>query len=106
MRKKYLIQGEIDESTVRKILDPILLGIAKTTHKITYRTSKGVVEYFSMNLGSGPGRYAYTGISDTLKKILIWSRSSVEELEEMLRSRGINMVEIIKEGPETLELRT
>ena len=106
LHRKFLVRGEIDESTVRKILDPILLGISRTTHKVTYRTSKGVVEYFSMSLGSGPGRYAYAGVSGTLKKILIWSRGSVEELEEMLRSRGVNMVEIVKDGPKTLELRT
>ena len=106
MRRKFLVRGEIDESTVRKILDPILLGIARTTHKVTYRTSKGVVEYFSMSLGSGSGRYADASVSGTLRKIFIWSRGSVEELEEMLRSRGVEMVEIARDGPKTLELRT
>ena len=91
---------------VRKILDPILLGTTRTTHKVTYRTSKGVVEYFSMNSKSGLGKYADEGVSETLRKIMIQSRGSVEELEEMLRSRGVDIVEILKEGPRTLELRT
>ena len=33
MRRKFLVRGEIDEPTVRKILDPILLGITRTTLK-------------------------------------------------------------------------
>ena len=106
LRKKFLVRGEIDESKVRKILNPILLGIARTTHKVTYRTSKGVIEYFSMSLGSGLSIYADASVSGTLRKIVIWNRSSVKELEEMLRSKGVEMVEILKEGPRTLELRT
>ena len=33
MRRKLLVRGEFNESTVRKILDPILLGITRTTLK-------------------------------------------------------------------------
>lgn len=106
LRKKFLVRGEVDESKVRKILDPILLSITRTTHKVTYGTSKGVVEYFSMSLGSGQGKYADAGISGTLRKIVIWNRGSVKELEEMLRLRSVKMVEILKEGPRTLELKT
>ncbi len=106
LHRKFLIRGEIDESKVKKILDPILLSITRTTHKVTYRTSKGVVEYFSMSLGSGLGIYADASVSGTLRKIVIWNRNNGKELEEMLRSNGIEMIEIIKEGPRTLELRT
>ena len=59
-----------------------------------------------MSLGSGSSRYADAGVSGPLRKILMWNRDSVEELEEMLRSRGIEMVEIVKEGSRTLELKT
>ena len=106
MRKKFLIRGELDETKVRKILNPILLGITRTTHKITYRTSKGAVEYFSMSLGASLGIYADADVSGILRKIVIWNRSNVKELEEMLRSKGVKMVEILKEGPRTLELKT
>ena len=106
MRRKFLVRGEIDESKVRKIIDPILLSITRTTHKVTYRTSKGVVEYFCMSLGSGLGIYADTGVSGTLRKIVIWNRDNIIELEETFRSKGIEMVEILKEGPRTLELKT
>ena len=105
LRRTFLVRGDIDESKVRKILDPILLGISRSTHKVTYRTSKVVVEYFCMSLGSGLGIYANEGVSGTLRKIVIWNRGSVKELEEMLRSKGVEMVEIVKEGPRTLELR-
>jgi hypothetical protein len=37
---------------------------------------------------------------------VIWNQGSVKEMEEMLRSKGVEMIEIIKEGPRTLELRT
>ena len=106
LRRKFPVRGEIDESQVRKIIDPILLSITRTTHKVTYRTRKGVVEYFCMSLGSGLGIYADAGVSGTLRKIMIWNRGSVVELEEMLRSKSIEMVEILKEGPKTLELKT
>jgi hypothetical protein len=49
---KFLVRGELDESIIRKILDPILLGIDRTTHNVAYRISIGVVEYVSMPLGS------------------------------------------------------
>jgi len=105
MRKKFLVQGEFNESKVRKILDPILLGIDRTTHKVTYRTSKGVVEYVSMPLRSSLVRYSDAGVSGTLRKIFLWNRDSTEELEQLLRSNGIDMVEIVKDGPKTLELK-
>lgn len=94
-----------DESTIRKILDSILLGISRTTHKTTYRTRKGIVEYFSMPLGSRPSRYADAGVAGVLTKIFIWHRDSVGELEEMLRVNGVEMIEIVKEGPTSLELK-
>lgn len=105
MRMKFLVQGELDEPTIKMILDPILLGINRTTHKVVYRTSKGVVEYVSMPLSSSPGRYSDVGVSGTLKKIFLWNRDSPKELEELLRSNGVDMVEIVKDGPKTLDLK-
>jgi hypothetical protein len=105
MRKKFLVRGEPDESMIRKILDPILLGIGRATHKASYRTRKGVVEYVSLPSGSTLVRYGDTGVSGTLRKILLWNRDSVDELEQLLRSNGIDMVEIVKDGPTTLELK-
>jgi len=105
MRRRFIIKGKLDESKLRSILNPILLGINRTTHKVKYRTSNGVVEYFSTPLGSSLGRYSDLGISGTLRKICLWSRNSTDELERMLRSKGIEMVAVIKEGPRTLELK-
>ena len=95
----------MDESTIRKILDPILRGIDRTTHKVAYKTSIGVVEYVSMPLGSSMNRYNGANVSDTLSKISLWNRDSTDELEKMLRSKGIEMTEIAKDGPKTLELK-
>ncbi len=104
LRKKFLVRGEFDESEVRRILGPVLLGVSRTTHKVTYRTSEGVVEYFCMNVGSGLGKYVDAGVSGFLRKIIIWSRGSVGVLEDMLR--GVDMVEILSEGPRTFELKS
>ena len=89
MRKKLLVRGELAESAVKDILNPILLGIDRTPHKVTYRTIIGVVEYVSMPSGSSLDRYGDAVVSDTFRKIFIWSRHSVEELEERLRSKGV-----------------
>ena len=105
MRRKFLVRGELDESRIRAILEPILLGTSRTTHKVTYRTSKGVVEYVYMPLGPNMGRYSAVGVSDILRKIFLWSRDNTEDLEEMLRSNSISIVEIVKDGPGTLELK-
>ena len=105
MRKRFLVKGTLSETKLREALDPIIMGIDKTTHKTVYRTSKGIVEYVSIPIRSSPGRYASVGVSDTLRKILLWHRKSTNELEETLRSNTINMIEIIKDGPTTLELK-
>jgi len=105
MRMKFLVRGELDESIIRKILDPILLGIDRTTHNVAYRISIGVVEYVSMPLGSSPDRYRAASVSGTLRKIFLWNRDGTEELEEMLRSKGVEIVEIVRDGPMTLELK-
>jgi len=94
MRMKFFVRGELDESIIRKILDPILLGINRTTHKITYRTSMGVVEYISIPSGAGLDRNRTAGTSDTLRKIFLWNRDSTDELEKMLRSKGVEMTKI------------
>jgi len=105
MRIKFLVQSELDEPTIRKILDPILREINRATHKVVYRTGIGVVEYVSLPLGSSMNRYNSANISGNLKKISLWNRDSTDELEEMLRSKGIEMTEIEKDGPKTLELK-
>jgi hypothetical protein len=98
MRAKFLVRGEFDESIIRKILDPILLGIDRTTHKVTYRTSMGVVEYVSIPSGAGLDRNRAAGTSDTLRKIFLWNRDSTDELEKMLRSKGVEMAKIAGKG--------
>jgi hypothetical protein len=105
MRIKFLVRDELDESTIRKTLEPILTGIERTTHKVSYRTSIGVVEYVSMPLGSSMNRYSSANVSGTLRKISLWNRDSTDELEKMLRSKSIEMTEIAKDGPKTLELK-
>jgi len=105
MRKRFIVKGTLNETKLREALDPIIMRIDRTTHKTIYKTSKGIVEYVSMPIGSKPGRYASVGISDTLRKIFLWHRESTDELEEILRSNTINIVEIIKDGPTTLELK-
>jgi len=105
MRIKFLVRDELDESIIRKILDPILMGIDRTTHKVAYKTSLGVVEYVSMPLGSSMNRYTSANVSGTLRKISLWNRDSTDGLEKMLRSKGIEMTEISKDGPKTLELK-
>ena len=105
MRMKFLVRGKLDESVIRKILSPVLTGVYITTHKVTYKTSMGVIEYVSIPLGSSLSKYSAAGISGTLQKISLWNRDGTEELEEMLRSKGIEMVEIVKDGPGTLELK-
>ncbi len=94
MRAKFLIQKEFDESIIRKILDPILLGIGRTTHKVTYRTSMGVVEYISIPSGTSPDRNKAAGTSDALRKVFLWNRDSTDALEKMLRSKGVEMTKI------------
>lgn len=105
MRKKFLIRGKFSETRFMEIISPILRGVYRTTHKVTYRTSKGVIEIVSIPLGSSPGRYGDVVVSDTLRKIFLWNRDSTEELEQLLQSNDIDMVEIIKDGPKTLELK-
>ena len=105
MRRKFIVRGDLDESRIRAILEPILLGTSRTTHKVKFKTSKGVVEYISIPLGSNPGRYSVAGVSDILRKIFLWSRDNTEELEERLRSNSISTVEIVKDVPGTLELK-
>lgn len=104
MRRQYLVRSEGDEATVRAILDSIIQGIDRTTHKVIYRTSKGIVEYISIPIQSNLGRYLDEGISNILRKITLWNRDSTDELEQLLRTNGMDIVEIVKDGPKTLEL--
>lgn len=105
LRRNFLVRGELDASKVSAILSPVLLGVSKTTHKVKFRTSEGVVDFFSMSLGSGLGKYVDVGVSGTLRKIIIRNKGSVKVLEGMLRSGGIKMVEILSEGSRTVELK-
>lgn len=98
MRAKFLVRGEFDGSIIRKILDPILLGIDRTTPKVTYRTSMGVVEYVSIPSGAGLDRNRAVDASATLRKIFLWNRDSTDELEKMLRSKGVEMTKIAGKG--------
>ncbi|MFH0896806.1 MAG: hypothetical protein V1850_02000 [Candidatus Bathyarchaeota archaeon] len=94
MRAKFLIRGEFDGSIIRKILDPILMGIDRTTHKVTYKTSKGVVEYVSIPSKASLDTNRATDASAALRKIFLWNRDSTDELEKMLRSKGVEMAKI------------
>ena len=105
MRRKFLIRGKFNETRFRELIRPILQGVNRTIHKVTYRTSKGVVEIVSIPLRSSLVRYGDASVSGTLRKILLWNRDSTEELEQLLQSHGIDVVEIIKDGPKTLELK-
>lgn len=105
LRRNFLVKGELDASKVSAILSPVLLGVSKTTHKVKFRTSEGVVDFFSMNLGSGLGKYVDAGVSGTLTKIIIRNKGSVKVLEGILRSGGVKMVEILSEGSRTFELK-
>ena len=105
MRRKFLVQGKFSETRFMDIISPILHGVDRTTHKVTYRTSMGVVEIVSIPLRSSPVRYEDAIVSDTLRKIILWNRDSTEELEQLLQSHGIEVVEIIKDGPKTIELK-
>ena len=106
MRRKFLVRGKFSETRFMEIITPILQGVDRTTHKVTYRTSKGVVEIVSIPLRSIPVRYSDAVVSGTLRKIFLWNRDSTEELEQMLQSNDIAMVEIVKDGPGTLELKS
>ena len=105
MRRKFLVRGKFNDTRFMEIISPILRGVDRTTHKVTYRTSKGVVEIVSIPLRSSPVRYGDAVVSGTLRKIFLWNRDSTEELEQLLQSHGIDVVEIIKDGPKTLELK-
>jgi hypothetical protein len=105
LRRKFIVRGESDESKIREILEPILQGTSRTTHKVKFKTSKGLVEYISIPLGSDPGRYSAVVVSGIVRKIFLWNRKNIEELEKMLRTNGISITEIVKEGHGTLALK-
>lgn len=104
MRTSFLIKGEFDESIIRKILDPIMLGINRETHKVVYRTNIGIVEYVSIPVGSSFDKNGVASASGTLRKISLWNRDGTEDLEEMLQSKGI-AIEKAKDGSKTMELK-
>ena len=106
MRKRFIVKGALNETKLSEALAPIIIGIYHATHKTIYKTSNGIVEYVSMPIGPKPGRYASLGVSDTLRKIFLWNRESTDELEGIMRSNSIDIVEIVKDGPLTLELKS
>lgn len=106
MRKKFIVLEKLDESRIEKILSPSLVGKKITTHKITYRTSKGIIEYISVPQGPNRNRYGNNIVSDSLNKIILWSRNDLASLENMLRSNDIKIIEILKDGPLNLELKS
>ena len=105
LHKMFIVRGDLDESKIREILEPILLNTHRTTHNVKFKTSKGVVDYISIPLGSDLGRYGDVSVSNTLRKISLWSKDGTEDLEEMLKSNDISIAEIVKDGPGTLELK-
>lgn len=105
MWKRFIVKGALNETKLSEALAPIIIGIYHAPHKTIYKTSKGIVEYVSMPIGPKPGRYASVGVSDTLRKMLLWHRESTDELEGIMRSNGINIVAIVKDGPLTVELK-
>ena len=108
-----IIKGKNSNSA--RFIDNVVVGIRETPKnwnrllltilKFKFKTSRGVVEYISIPVGSNLGRYSDVGVSDILRKIYLWSKDNTEELEEMLRSNNISTVEIVKDGPGTLELK-
>jgi hypothetical protein len=106
MRKKFIVLEKLNEARIENILSPILAGKKITTHKITYRTSKGIIEYVSVPQGQNRNRYGDNVVSDSLNKIIIWSNKDLTSLEDMLRSNEINLIEILKDGPLNLELKS
>lgn len=105
MHAKFLVRGELEESTIRKILDPIILGINRTLNKVIYHTRIGIVEYVTLPSESNPEKNKVASVSSSPKKIFLWNRKGTEELEAMLKAKGVEIVKIGKEGIGKSELK-
>lgn len=106
MRKKFLIEQELDEQKLRSILDSILTGAQeRTTHKVRFRTTKGILEFVSIPLKNPSGRYSSIAVNGTIRKIILWDKRNTNSLQDHLLINGIKIREIVKDGPQTLELK-
>jgi len=106
LRKKFLIEQELDEQKLRSILDSILTGAQeRTTHKVRFRTTKGILEFVSIPLKNPSGRYSSIAVNGTIRKIILWDKRNTNSLQDHLLINGIKIREIVKDGPQTLELK-
>jgi hypothetical protein len=106
LRKKFLVEQELDEQRLKSILDPILTGAQeRTTHKVRFSTTKGILEFFSIPLKNPSGRYSSAAVNGTLRKIILWDKRNTNSLQDHLLTNGIKLREIVKDGPKTLELK-
>ena len=106
MRKKFLIEQELDEQKLRSILDSILTGAQeRTTHKVRFRTTKGILEFVNIPLKNPSGRYSSIAVDGTLRKIILWDKRNTNSLQDHLLVNGIKIREIVKDGPRTFELK-
>jgi hypothetical protein len=105
LRKKFLVEEELSEQKLKEILDPILLGtLERSTHKVKFRTSKGILHFVAIPL-KNPKRYSDIRINEVLRKIILWERKNTNNLQDRLAASGIKIREIVKESPQTLELK-
>jgi len=106
LRKKFLIEQELDEQKLRSILDSILTGAQeRTTHKVRFRTTKGILEFVNIPLKNPSGRYSSIAVNGTIRKIILWDKRNTNSLQDHLLINGIKIREIVKDGPQTLELK-
>lgn len=106
MRKKFLVEQKLDEQGLKSILDPILTGAQeKTIHKVRFRTTKGILEFVNMPLKNPSGRYSSIAVNGTIRKIILWDKRNTNSLQDHLLINGIKIREIVKDGPQTLELK-
>ncbi len=105
LRKKFLVEEELSEQKLKEILDPILVAsLERSTHKMKFRTSKGILEFVAIPL-KNPKRYSDIRINEVLRKIILWERKNTNSLQDHIVSSGIKIREIVKDGPQTLELK-
>ena len=106
MRKKFLVGQGLDEQRLESILKPILTGTQeRTTHKVRFRTTKGILEFVDIPLKNPSGRYSSMVVNGAVRKIILWNKRNTNSLQDHLLANGIKIREIIKDGPRTLELK-
>jgi len=105
LRKKFLVEQELDEQGLKSILDPILTGAQeRTIHKVRFRTTKGILEFVNIPLKNPSGKYSIA-VNGTLRKIILWDKRNTNSLQDYLLINRIKIREIVKDGPQTLELK-